>query len=215
MSWQLSHHAHTISPKPPFDFPPVTGTMSAAPLSPEPASPSIHMHRRLLLLFAALLPLLLPSCETTGGSDNGPEVQMRNAAILAEPRGDWYIGRRYFTNKVRYWGYLRRPGQLWDDSKLVIMDEVRGILTPDRLPEAPAGGGQAHGYDHNYEYRIWGNYTGQLAYDPNSDRELPVFAVKRYEVISTNPGFLFSPRDRYNRNYIPAREGKYQTPNRL
>lgn len=173
------------------------------------------MHRRLLLLFAALLPLLLPSCETTGGSDNGPEVQMRNAAILAEPRGDWYIGRRYFTNKVRYWGYLRRPGQLWDDSKLVIMDEVRGVRTPDRLPEAPAGGGQAHGYDHNYEYRIWGNYTGQLAYDPNSDRELPVFAVKRYEVISTNPGFLFSPRDRYNPNYIPAREGKYQTPNRL
>lgn len=172
------------------------------------------MNRRLLLLLLTFLPLL-PSCETTGGADNGPDVQMRNAAILAEPRGDWYIGRRYFTNKVRYWGYLRRPGQLWEESKLVIMDETRGLRTPDRLPENPAGGGNAHGFDHNYEYRIWGNYSGSVAYDPNSDRELPVFVAKKYEVINRVPGFLFSPRDRYNPNYIPAREGKYQTPNRL
>ena len=96
------------------------------------------MTRRLLLLLLAFVPLL-PSCKTTGGGgsdlpDNSPQSQARNAAILAEPRGDWYIGRRYFTNKVRYWGYLRRPGQLWNDAKLVVIDENRGIRTPDRLP---------------------------------------------------------------------------------
>lgn len=178
------------------------------------------MTRRFLLLLAACLPFLLPSCETASGgsypeeNDNGPEVQARNAAILAEPRGDWFIGRRYFTNKCRYWGYVRKPGELWTSAKLVVMDETAGVLTPDRLPELPAMG-NAHGYDHNTEYRIWGRYSGRIAYDPNSDRELPVFIATRYEVISSNPGFLFSPRERYSPNYIPAREAKYQTQNRM
>jgi hypothetical protein len=172
------------------------------------------MTRRFLLLLVSLLPVL-NYCETTdGGGDNGPGLQMRNAAIKAEPRGDWYIGRRYFTNKVRYWGYLRKPGELWDTAKLVVMDENRGVRTPDRLPEEPASG-NAHGYDHNYEYRIWGGFTGRTVYDPNSDRELPEFAAKKFEVIPEHPGFLFSPRDRYNPNYIPAREAKYQTPARM
>jgi len=170
---------------------------------------------RLLLLLISVLPLF-SSCESTESSGGGgPQNAARNAAILAEPRGDWFIGRRYFTNKVRYWGYLRRPGHLWDEAKLVVMDERRGIRTPDRLPEMPAGGGPAHGFDHNYEYRIWGDFTGETCYDPNSDRELPLFAARRYEVITTEPGYLFNPRDHYNPNYIPAREAKYQTPARL
>ena len=178
------------------------------------------MTRRQLLFLPAALPLL-NSCGTPGGGgggdfvDNSPAVRARNAGILAEPRGDWYIGRRYFTQKVRYWGYIRRPGELWESAKLVVMDENRGIHQPDRLPEIPAGGGPAHGYDHNYEYRIWGSFTGQLCYDPNSDRELPLFAARKYEVISTSPGFLWSPRDRYSPQYIPIREGRFQTPNRI
>ena len=176
------------------------------------------MTRRQLLFLPAALPLL-NSCETTGSSgddfvDNSPAVQARNAGILAEPRGDWFIGRRYFTQKVRYWGYIRRPGELWESARLVVMDENRGISQPDRLPEASAGG-TAHGYDHNYEYRIWGSFTGQMCYDPNSDRELPLFAARKFEVISNSPGFLWSPRERYNPQYIPAREGKYQTPARM
>ena len=79
----------------------------------------------------------------------------------------------------------------------------------------PAGGGLAHGYDHNVEYRIWGSYTGQVCYDPNSDRELPLFSATRFEPVNKTPGFLWSPRERYNPNYIPAREAKYQTPARM
>src|SRR5262245_4906707 len=103
------------------------------------------MTRRQLLFLPAALPLF-NSCQGTGGGsgddfvDNSPQVQARNAGILAEPRGDWYIGRRYFTQKVRYWGYLRRPGELWESAKLVVMDENRGISQPDRLPEIPSGG---------------------------------------------------------------------------
>jgi hypothetical protein len=174
------------------------------------------MIRRLILfLLTAVLPLL-NSCETPGGDyAGGPGLETRNAAIRAEPRGDWYIGRRYFTNKVRYWGYLRRPGELWESAKLVVMDENSGVRTPDRLPEIASGGSLAHGYDHNFEYRIWGSYTGQICYDPNSDRELPLFAARKFEVVNKTPGYLFSPKDRYNPAYIPLREAKYQTPSRM
>ncbi|MDB6071701.1 MAG: hypothetical protein JWL81_2872 [Verrucomicrobiales bacterium] len=171
----------------------------------------MHRFRLHLLLLLAFLPVL-PSCETTGGG--GPAAAARNQAILAEPRGDFWIGRRYFVDKVRFWGYVRRPGQLWENSQLVVMDESR-VKTPDRLPEMPLDGGLAHGFDHNYEYRLTGNFTGRKVYDPNADMELPVFAPASYEVQNRTPGFLFSPTDRYSPKYIPAREVPRTTPARM
>jgi hypothetical protein len=164
----------------------------------------------LLVLLACLS--LLPSCAIT--PDGGPQAAARNAAILAEPRGDFYIGRRYFVDKVRFWGYLRRPGQLWEQGQLVVMDESR-VKTPDRLPELPAGNGLAHGYDHNYEYRITGTFNGRKVYDPNADMELPVFSANSYEVLNRTPGFLFSPSERYSPKYIPSREVSRTTPSRM
>ncbi len=168
------------------------------------------MHRSLTTLcVACLMAVAAPSCTTSGGA-GGPMLAARDAQILAEPRGDYYIGRRYFTDKTRYWGYVRKPGQLWDKAVLVLMDERRGRLTPDRLLEQPSTG-NAHGYDHNYEYKISGAFTGQQAYDPNADMILPLFAATNYEVISAKPGFLFTPGERYNPKYISAREAKRQT----
>lgn len=171
------------------------------------------MRRLHLLLLLTFLPIL-PSCESMGTSGGGPAVAARNQAILAEPRGDFWIGRRYFVDKVRFWGYVRRPGQLWENSQLVVMDESR-VKTPDRLPEMPLDGGLAHGYDHNYEYRMTGTFTGRKVYDPNADMELPVFSPASYEVQNRTPGFLFTPTDRYSPKYIPAREVPRTTPARM
>jgi len=169
------------------------------------------MRRFTFLLLALFLPLL-PSCETTSGG--GPQVASRNAAILAEPQGDFWIGRRFFVDKVRFWGYMRRPGQLWDKAELVVMDESR-LKTPDRLPEQPSDSGLAHGYDHNYEYRLTGGFSGRKVYDPNADMELPVFSPANFEVLNRTPGFLFAPTDRYNPKYIPAREVYRTTQSRM
>ncbi|MES2706596.1 MAG: hypothetical protein V4726_08335 [Verrucomicrobiota bacterium] len=177
------------------------------------------MTRRLCLLLLTLVTgPLLPSCSSTSSTgiivDNSPVVQARNQAILAEPRGDYYIGRRYFVAKTRFWGYIRRPGQLWENAQLVVMDENR-VKTPDRLTE-DAGAPQSHGYDHNYEYRIRGRFLGGTSiYDPNADMELPAFQPVSYELVSPRPGFLFSPRDRYDPRYIPAREVPRTTPRRM
>src|SRR6478672_6246372 len=118
------------------------------------------MYRAAFLLLLGTVALL------TGCADPMADEQMaaRRSAIAAEPRGDYFIGRRYFIDRTQFWGYVRRPGQSWEDSKLVMMNESQKH-TPDRLPEMPTGDGPARGYDHNREYKLWGHYTGKKIYD--------------------------------------------------
>lgn len=125
------------------------------------------------------------------------EITNRRAIIANEPRGDWYVGRRFYIERTQFWGYLRRPGQSWDDAKLVMINENRRSA-PDRLQEMPTSAGNAHGFDHNHEYKMWGNFTGRTIYDPNSDLFLPEFMLTNWETVSTRPGWLFHPKERFN-----------------
>lgn len=172
-----------------------------------------------LMLANLAVGFFFTSCETTstgsGGSSgklpsaaySGASVQARNAQIAQEPPGDYYIGRRWWVDGTRFWGYLRKPGQPWTDSKLVIMNE-RSSRQPDRVPEE--GVGQVHGYDHNFEYRIWGSYTGQTVYDPNSNFMIPEFRITRHELITERPGFLFYPGESYNPRKLPPKHPPLQ-----
>lgn len=159
--------------------------------------------QRLLLLLALALPLFFTGCGgMSGGAGNmgGPSVEERKAQIASEPTGSFYYGRRYFVEKTRFWGYLRKPRQSAASAKLVIMREDKK-RTPDRLPEGgPAG--RRYGFDQNYKYKIWGNYTGRQAYDPNSNQFLPEFMLSKYEVVDRQPGWLFRPDDSYNPRQI-------------
>jgi len=176
----------------------------------------IQSATRLALISLALATsALLSSCTTTGttGSGDGgvegqltpsqlnhPQVKARNAIFATEAPGNYYIGRRWWTDGTRFWGYLRQPGQPWSSAKLVIMNES-AMKQPDRVPEE--GATLVHGYDHNYEYRIWGSYTGQTIYDPNSNFVIPEFRLSKYEVVSIDPGFLFHPGEKYNPRHLP------------
>ncbi len=163
-------------------------------------------------LFAAFSALLFTSCTTTStGSGAGslpasalnhPAVQSRNAQIAQEAPGTYYIGRRWWTDGTRFWGYLRKPGEPWSQSKLVIMNESV-TKQPDRLPEE--GVAQVHGFDHNFEYRIWGSFTGVTVYDPNSNFRIPEFRLSKYELINQNPGFLFWPGEQYSPRRLPPK----------
>lgn len=126
----------------------------------------------------------------------GPTATERADQISTEPRGDFYYGRRYYVHKTRFWGYLREPGKSARQSQLVVMKESRK-LCPDRLPEnGPSE--PSYGFDHNSEYRIWGQFTGRRVYDVNSNQFLPEFELHDYQLIKRQPGWLFSPRDRYD-----------------
>lgn len=162
----------------------------------------------------AFISLGLSSCVTTGGGAAGtggrlpasalnhPAVKDRNARIALETVGDYYIGRRWWVDGTRFWGYLRKPRQPWSEARLVIMDES-GTYQPDRRPEE--GVPDPHGFDHNFEYRIWGSFTGRVAYDPNSNFEVPIFRLSRYELVSRNPGFVFYPGETYSPKKLPPK----------
>ncbi|MEZ5301384.1 MAG: hypothetical protein R3F11_12135 [Verrucomicrobiales bacterium] len=126
------------------------------------------------------------------------------AEIAAEPMGDYYVGRRYYTEKTRFWGYVRRPRQPWEKSQLVIMNE-RVSRVPDRLPEESPDGGREFGYDHNREYRIRGRFSGEPAYDPNSNLVLPEFVPSSFDLIKESGGWLFHPEESYSPFRLPPR----------
>ena len=160
-------------------------------------------------LAALAFTTFLASCASSGGgagygtvsAAEGRRLEAQRAAeIKAEPRGDYYIGRRYYVRRIHAWGYLRRPGQPWSSAKVVIMNESSKRV-PDRLPEY--GTGKIFGFDHNYEYKIRGSYTGRTVYDPNSNARLPEFRPTSFEVLEKTPGFLFKPGQRYNPGLMP------------
>lgn len=160
----------------------------------------------ILLLAFPLLPSCSESLSGPGNMGSLPSPEVRKAQIANEARGDFYYGRRYFVRKTRFWGYLREPGQSAKKAKLVIMNEARK-RNPDRLPEY--GRGKRYGFDHNYQYRIEGNYTGRTLYDPNSNQFLPEFLLTDYELVSKNPGWLFSPSDQYDPNQVTLLPPRY------
>lgn len=146
--------------------------------------------------------IFLTQCAGPMGSGNmgGPTQEERTAKIASEPTGSFFYGRRYYVEKTRFWGYVRKPRQPWNKAKLVLLVEDKK-LAPDRLPENGADG-RRYAYDNNYEYRLNGYFTGKEAYDPNSNQFLPQFMLTGYEVVDRNPGWLFRPDDRYDRSRV-------------
>lgn len=151
------------------------------------------------LLALPFFVFLLNSCSNSlsgpGNMGTQPSPEIRKQQIENEARGDFYYGRRYYVQKTRFWGYLREPGKPAYTAKLVIFNESKK-RNPDRLPEA--GPGKNYGFDNNYEYKIYGRYTGRTLYEPNSNQFLPEFLLSDYQLVSTSPGWLFTPSDKYN-----------------
>ncbi len=154
------------------------------------------MTKRIFLIVVGCL--TLTQCNTL--KSDCIAVNAREQEIAAEPKGDYYIGRRYYVPLTRFWGYLREPRQSWREAQLVIMDESV-TRTPDRGFEPPVEGA-VYGTDANVEYTLKGTYTGEKAYDPSTDQILPVFKATAYTVRNEKPGFLFKPSEKYNKEFV-------------
>ena len=66
---------------------------------------------------------------------------------------------------------------------MVVLNENEK-LQPDREQ-------QNTGSDNNYEYKLYGVFTGQTVYEPASNGFYPEFLLKKYELVSTNPPPIF------------------------
>ena len=134
------------------------------------------------LLISGTLALFLAGCETTPSGIQQARIEM-SQKIAAEPPGDYYIGRRYFKPVFKFWGYVRKPGQPWSSAQMVMLNEKQK-LAPDRER-------LSFGSDNNYEYKLYGYFSGDKVYEPASNTVYPEFVLKGYEVISINPPPIF------------------------
>jgi hypothetical protein len=140
------------------------------------------MKTRVTLHLLVLLLLAFTGCETVPEGIHSARLAMLDE-IKSEPPGDYYIGRRYYKQDYKFWGYVRRPGEPWSNAKLVMMNEQEK-LAPDReLGKL--------GSDHNYEYKLYGGFSGETVYEPASNGVYPEFVLKSYELKSINPAPIF------------------------
>jgi len=47
------------------------------------------------------------------------------------------------------------------------------------------------GYDNNFEYKLYGNFSGQTVYEPASDSFYPEFVLQGFEIKDTNPPNIY------------------------
>jgi len=118
------------------------------------------MSKRFLAL-VAFVPFAFAGCDTTQVRARSEARYAASAAIAAEAPGDYFIGRRYYKKDYKFWGYVRRPQQPWSTAQMVMMNEQEK-LAPDRAQNNL-------GMDNNYEYKLYGDYSGQTVYEPASN----------------------------------------------
>ncbi len=147
---------------------------------------AVPMMPRALRLFLSL-PLLAAALFLNGCATENLGIQQAKintaTSIASEPPGDYWIGRRYYKPVYKFWGYVRRPGQPWSTAQMVMMNEKQK-LAPDRAQNAI-------GSDNNYEYKLYGNFSGDKVYEPASNGIYPEFVLRNYTLVSTNPPPIF------------------------
>ena len=127
--------------------------------------------------------LLISGCEAPIVYQTPQDRQALSAAISGEKPGDYFIGRRFYKVDYKMWGWVKKPGEPWKDSQLVMFNEQKK-LAPDR---------ERHdiGSDNNYEYRLAGHFSGEKVYEPASDSYYPEFVLTGATVISTNAPLIY------------------------
>src|SRR5437868_15374270 len=126
--------------------------------------------------------LFAVGCQTVPQGIHQAKIDMAQR-IAAEPPGDYFIARRYYKPDFKFWRYVRRPGQHWSTAQLVMLNEEKK-LAPDREQ-------MNFGSDNNYQYKLYGSFSGETVYEPASNSFYPEFVLKNYELISTSPEPIF------------------------
>jgi len=142
---------------------------------------------KLIRIASALLLLYsFAGCASTLGPSPNQTAKARTAMlneIKAEPVGAYFVGRRYFKTEYKFWGFVRPSGKPWTEAKLVMLNENQK-LAPDR-------NSAKLGSDNNFEYKLYGYYSGDTVYEPASNGMYPEFVLKGYELHSTTPAPIY------------------------
>ncbi len=142
------------------------------------------MRKFITFCFLPVLAMLIVSgCETPGMNGDRAARIAQQQAVLQETPGNYFVGRRYYNPNYKFWGYVRKPGQPWRTSQLVMLNENQK-LAPDREINQP-------GVDDNCEYHLTGRFTGEKVYEPASNRFYPEFLLTGIELVNRTPASIF------------------------
>ena len=135
------------------------------------------------LLFALFLAsFFLTGCETIV-SQSRADRRAINAAIGQEAPGSYYVGRRFYKVDYHMWGWVKKPGEPWKKAQLVMLNEQK-TLASDRAQNQI-------GSDNNYEYHLYGSYSGDKVYEPASDSFYPEFILTKAVLVNKTPPLIF------------------------
>ncbi len=132
---------------------------------------------------AIVAAFLFTGCEAPIVLQSNQDRQAISTAIAGEAPGNYFVGHRFYKVDYKMWGWVKKPGEPWKNSQLVMFNEQK-MLAPDRSRNAI-------GSDNNYEYRLSGYFSGEKVYEPASDTFYPEFVLTSTSVISTNPPLIF------------------------
>ncbi|MFI0347703.1 MAG: hypothetical protein ACH346_02860 [Chthoniobacterales bacterium] len=136
----------------------------------------------LFVLLSLSTPFFFSGCETI--VNQGPSDRVAIAAAIAQEKpGHYYVGRRFYKVDYHMWGWVKEPGLPWKSARLVMFNEQKK-LAPDREQNNI-------GCDNNYEYDLYGYYTGDRVYEPASDSFYPEFVLKKALLVNTKPPLIF------------------------
>ena len=141
----------------------------------------MHLRSSFTLLVLAAATLTLSGCTTTDPLAVSRQAMV--ASIKAETPGNYFIGRRFYKVDYKFWGWVRKPGEPWSTAKMVMLNENQKFAPDRELGKM--------GSDNNYEYKLFGTFSGQTVYEPASNGFYPEFVLKGTELISVSPGNIY------------------------
>jgi hypothetical protein len=127
--------------------------------------------------------------------------------LVGAAEGEMFIGHRFYEEKGGGWGWVKRPNEGWNQAIWVVLKETPGKIV------APFRRNSGRSADHNYEYKLWGEFNGESAYDPHRDEVMPAFLLKGYQVIGPTEPLTRKPGspDRFNKQK-KSRAGSRNNP---
>ena len=141
----------------------------------------MHVRRFFTLLTLACTLLTFGGCATADPQALSRQAML--AGIKAEAPGSYFIGRRYYKVDYKFWGWVRKPGEPWSSAVMVMLNENQKFAPDRELGKI--------GSDNNYEYKLYGDFSGQRVYEPASNGFYPEFVLKGTELRSVSPGTIY------------------------
>ena len=140
------------------------------------------MQKFLLTLLSIGALFFLGGCETIQ-VQNRTDRRAIDASLAQEKPGNYYIGRRFYKVDYHMWGWVKKPGEPWKQAQLVMMNEQK-MLAPNRAQ------GKI-GSDNDYEYFLYGFYSGDKVYEPASDHFYPEFVLTKAVLVHKTPPLIY------------------------